>query len=188
MRIPLRFLLLIILFSDATHAGMNEGTVEWLAQDATFIGVRQLEFHPAINRTGHEFDFDVAAAVTQALRDQFTKAGLVLISPGGAEPLRVVIKSSMEYFQPGTVGERWVGFGGGSAACILRIQLFDGQSNRQLADIIGAYQIQAGGLFTIGAEKTVPKSAAKLIADRILKLVGLKRVDDEMEGEDNEGD
>ena len=188
VRIILRLLLLIIMSSGVAHAGINDGLVEWLAQDATFTGVRQMEFHPVVNHTGKDFDFDAAAVATQTLRKQLTQAGMVLIIPGGAEPQRVVIKSSVEYYKPGSVGERWVGFGGGAAVCILRTQLFDGHSDRLLADFVGAYQVQAGGLFSIGADKMVPTAVAELLADRILKLVGLERADSELEDADNETD
>lgn len=186
IRILLRLLLLTILSSGIAHAGINEGMVEWLAQEATFTGVRQVEFHPVVIHTDYKFDFDAAAAATQTLRNQLTKAGLVLNSPGSAKLQPVVIKSSVEYYQPGSVGERWIGFGGGAAVCILRTQLFDGQTDHLLADFVATYQIQVGGLFTIGAEKVVPRSAAELIADRIIMLVGLKRVVDELEDDEND--
>lgn len=174
-------LLLAVLSSGIAHAGINDGMAEWLAQDATFTGVRQVEFHPVVNNTGKRFDFDAAAAATQTLRDRLTQAGMVLISPGDSVPQRVVIRSSLEYYKPGSVGGRWVGFGGGSAVCILRTLLLDGHSDRLLGDFTAAYQVQVGGLFTIGAEKKVPNAAAELLADRILKLVGLEEANNEID-------
>lgn len=182
IRIVFRLLLLTVLSSGTVHAGINDGLVEWLAQDATFTGVRQVEFHPVVNNTGKHFDFDAAAAATQTLRERLTQAGMVLISPGAPAPQqRIVIKSSLVYYQPGSVGGRWFGFGGGSAVCILRTLLLDGRSDRLLGDLTGAYQVQIGGLFTIGAEKKVPTAAAELLADRILNLVGLERADNEID-------
>lgn len=77
------------------------------------------------------------------------------------------------YYTPGMVSGRWIGFGGGAAICILRVQLSDRQSGRLLGDIVGTYQVQSGGLFTVGADEQVPKTTARLLAGRILELVGL---------------
>jgi hypothetical protein len=167
-------LLLTVQFSGIAHAGISDGLVEWLAQDAAFAGVRQMEFHPVVDNTGKHFDFDAAAAATQTLQQRLTQAGMVLIKPDVTTPQPIVIKSSLVYYLPGSVGGRWVGFGGGSAVCILRTQLFDGRSDRLLGDMAAAYQVQAGGLFSIGAHEDVPKSTAELLADRILELTGLE--------------
>jgi hypothetical protein len=109
--------------SSVAHAGISDGLVEWLAEDAVFTTVRQVEFHPVVDNTGNHFDFDAAEAATQTLRQKLSQAGMVLADPGGSAQHRIVIKSSLVYYQPGSVGGRWIGFGGGSAVCILRTLL-----------------------------------------------------------------
>ena len=173
-------LLLAVLSSSVTHAGISDGLVEWLAEDAVFTAVRQVEFHPVVDNTGKHFDFDAAEAATQTLRQQLSQAGMVLVDPGGSAQHRIVIKSSLVYYQPGSVGGRWIGFGGGSAVCILRTLLIDSHSGRLLGDLAGAYQVQVGGIFTVGADQKVPTAAAELLADRILELTGMEEVDGEI--------
>lgn len=174
LRTLLYLLLLTTLFSSLAHAGIGYDMVEWLAPDADLAGVRQVELHSVINGTGKNFDFDVATAATQALQQRLSDAGMKITAPGGPIPQKIVIKTSIVYYQSGSVGDRWIGLGGGAAICILRTQLIDGRSDRLLGDMTAAYEVQVGGLFTIGAHKYVPKAAAEMIADRILKLTGLE--------------
>ena len=165
---------LSVLFNGMAHAGINDGLVEWLAHDANFTGLRQLEFHPVVDHTGKSYDLDVAAKASQALQQKLTQAGITLTDPGGTPPKRIVLETRVVFYQPGSVGGRWVGFGGGAAVCILRSRLIHGESTRLLGDFTGAYQVQAGGLFSAGAEKRVPSAAAGLIAKRIIELMGLE--------------
>jgi diadenosine tetraphosphatase ApaH/serine/threonine PP2A family protein phosphatase len=181
IRALFRLLLLTALFNGVAHAGINDGLVEWLAPDASFLGVRQVEFHHVLDDTGKRYDLDAAGKATQALQQKLAQSGMTMVDPGGSVPQRLVIKTRMVFYQPGSVGGRWLGFGGGAAVCILRSQLTDGNSGRLLGDLIGAYQVQAGGLFSAGAEKRVPIAAAELLANRILELVGLEEVDYEAE-------
>jgi len=181
IRTLFRLLLLTALLNGVANAGINDGLVEWLAQDANFLGVRQVEFHPVLDDTGKHFDSDAAGKATQALQQKLTQAGMTMVDPGGPVPQRIVVKTHLVFYQPGSVGGRWVGFGGGAAVCILRTRLTDGNSDRLMGDLIGAYQVQAGGLFSAGAEKRVPAAAAELLANRILQLVGLEKADYEAE-------
>ena len=181
IRALFRLLLLTALFNGVAYAGINEGLVEWLANDANFLGVRQVVLHPVLDDTGNRYDLDAAVKATQALQQKLTQAGITIVNPGGPAPQRIVVKTSLVFYQPGSIGGRWVGFGGGAAVCILRSQLIDGNSDRLLGDLIGAYQVQAGGLFSAGAEKRVPAAAAELLANRILELLGIEEADYEAE-------
>lgn len=177
IRTLLNLLLLTALLNGVVHAGANDGMVEWLAPDAKLIGVRQVEFHSVIDNTGKPYDIDVAAKATQALKKKLIEAGISIVGPGEPTPQRIVIQTNLVFYQPGSVGARWVGFGGGAAVCILRTRLIDSNSKRQLADLTGVYQVQAGGLFSVGADKRVPVAAAEHMARRILELVGLGEAD-----------
>ena len=174
-------LLLSALINGVAHAGMNDGLVEWLAQDAKFLGLRQLEFHPVIDDTGKLYELDVAVKATDALQQKLTEAGIALTDPGSPTPERIVLETTLVFYQPGSIGGRWIGFGGGAAVCILRSRLIHGDSERLLGDLIGAYQVQAGGLFSAGAEKRVPVAAAELLANRIIELMGLEETEHEAE-------
>lgn len=174
-------LLLSALLNDTARAGINDGLVEWIAQDAKFIGLRELEFHPVIDDTGKLYELDVAGKATEALQQKLTGAGITLIDPGSPASEHIVLETSLVFYQPGSVGGRWIGFGGGAAVCILRSRLIHGDSEHLLGDLIGAYQVQAGGLFSAGAEKRVPVAAAELLANRIIELMGLEETDYEAE-------
>jgi len=174
-------LLLTALYNNTAYAGINDGLVVWLAPNAGLSGVRQVEFHPVLDETGKHHDIDAAGKAAQTLQQKLTQSGMTLVGPGDSSPQRLVIKTSLVFYQPGSVGGRWIGFGGGAAVCILRSRLIDGNSGRLLGDLIGAYQVQAGGLFSAGAEKRVPTAAAELLAERILELVGLGEIDYEVE-------
>lgn len=62
-------------------AGINESIVEWFANDATFLGIRQMAVRPVIDTTGKTFDFNVADIVTQALRQRLEQADIYQVSP-----------------------------------------------------------------------------------------------------------
>lgn len=78
------------------------------------------------------------------------------------------------HYVPGSVGGRWVGFGGGAAICIVRISLIDGQTGAQIGDIVVADQVGGGGLFSIGAEKRILHTVARKTAEELAKILGAR--------------
>ena len=182
------FLILAVLALplQVSIAAEREAIV-WLAEGVSLKGYKQLELHPVINDTGKNYEFDVAALMTQTIRSNLELAGLEVLEPN-ENPQRNVIglQNRLVEFIPGSVGGRWVSFGLGAAVCILRTLVVDDASGEIVAEIISAKVVDEGGLFTAGAEKTVPKGVAKRAAGEVAELVGMQIPPEEQErnGED----
>jgi hypothetical protein len=177
-------LIMLTIFSNTiAYAATTKGIVEWLSADADFSNVRVIELHAATNATGKFLDKDIIDGITETLRKKFTDAGIVSTDSGGNNKTAIVVKTSVLHYETGSVGGRWIGFGGGAAVCILRSNLIDAETGYLLGDLIGTHQVEVGGLFSAGAHLTVPKSSAKKIAERILELFGLEDKQNEFEDE-----
>jgi hypothetical protein len=165
---------LLIAPFHALH-GAERNVILWRADGVSFNGVSQLGLYPVktVARIPAEYDPrpDIAAELEAVLQE----AGLK-ISPlePGARAKQYALQTTITRYQPGSVGERWVGFGGGAAVCILRTRLIDSATGNAVGEIIVAEQVAAGGLFTVGAEKQVPKLAARQTASELATLIGRK--------------
>ena len=176
-------IIMTLLCNTIAYAATTKGIVEWLSADADFSNVRVIELHAATNATGKFLDKDIIDGITETLRKKFKDAGIVLKDSGSNEKPGIVVKTSVVHYEGGSVGGRWIGFGGGAAVCILRSNLIDAETGYLLGDLIGTHQVEVGGLFSAGAHLTVPKSSAKKIAERILELFGLEDKQNEFDDE-----
>lgn len=177
-------LIILTIFSNTiAYAATTKGIVEWLSADADFSNVRVIELHATTNATGKFLDKDIIDGITETLRKKITDAGIVSTDSGANNKPAIVVKTSVLHYEPGSVGGRWIGFGGGAAVCILRSNLIDAETGYLLGDLIGTHQVEVGGLFSAGAHLTVSKSSAKKIAERILELFGLEDKQNEIEDE-----
>jgi hypothetical protein len=172
-----------LLCNTIAYAATTKGIVEWLSDEADFSDVRVIELYATTNATGKFLDKDIIDGITETLRKKFKDAGIVLKDSGSNEKPGIVVKTSVVHYEGGSVGGRWIGFGGGAAICILRSNLLDTETGNLLGDLIAVHQVDVGGLFSAGAHHTVPKSSAKKIARRILELFGLEDKQDVFESE-----
>lgn len=173
MQTILGILVFLLLPYNYCFAGEEEPIV-WLADGISIKGTRQVELSPYPDDAGAKHDPDIIESVMNVVQTELTGAGLVIVKPVEAQKTdNVRIQIRLVHCQPGSVGGRWIGLGGGAALCIIRVYILDGVSGVQVGDIIVAEQVGSGGLFSIGAEKYVPKRAARKIAEELAVLLGI---------------
>jgi hypothetical protein len=169
------FIVLLFLPVHFCIAGEEEPIV-WTADDASFLGIRQISLYPSPHVPGESDEADAINTVRQDIRTTLQEAGInvsdaVQTSPSGGLGLEI----HLVHYASGNVGGRWVGFGGGAAICIVRTILIDGQTGAQIGDIVIAEQIGGGGLFSIGAGKHILHAAARKTAEELTKLLGVRK-------------
>lgn len=162
----------IIIPLHASLAALDEPIV-WLAEGISLKGYTKVVLDPVTNDTGETFEFDVLGAVTETLTDELAEAGLAIVKPDEVQDGQdlVVLRSSLVFYTGGAVGSRWLGFGGGAAICILRAYLVDPDTENALGEIVVAKQVSAGGLFSAGAEESVPMDAAEELVAQLVSIV-----------------
>ena len=170
------FLAVVVLFfvTGPVFAALGSPIV-WLADDVSLKGYTQVILYPVSNDTGERFEFDVAAAIADSVRTALSEAGLQIIDhdESESEDDALILKSSIVFYAPGSVGGRWIGMGGGAAVCILRTYVIAKDSDEIMGEIIVAKQVATGGLFSAGAGKSVPDRTAREMVEEFTALLGL---------------
>ena len=170
----LRVVILFLLSTGNCLAGEEEPVV-WVAEGVSISDTRKIALYPVAIATGTKNRLDVSGKITNTIRTELTKAGLSIVEPvEGRKTENIGIQISLVHYQPGDVGGRWIGLGGGAAICIIRANIIDETSKRIIGDIIVTELVDGGGLFGIGAEKYVSERAARKMAEQLAGLFGIE--------------
>ena len=137
----------------------------WLDEGVNLNG-RQFEIAPVTEVDRQADDTGATSSLQQKLTEHLAVLG-VLASAARADGNRVIVVCRVMKYAGGSVAGRWVGGGLGAAYIIVRVMLLDGGSHALLGDMVSVQEIAGGGLFSIGAEKTVVSNAAEEIANAI---------------------
>ena len=158
----------------------ERNSIIWLSDGVSIEGTSIVELYPISNVTGESYEHDPSPDINAVIRNALETSGLVVVNKEkGEQPAQLALKTHLVYFAPGSVGGRWIGFGGGSAVCILRTLLIGGSSSDKIGEIIVANQVSSGGLFSAGAETYVCKHAAEQTAENLAALIGVELRSDE---------
>lgn len=135
-------------------------------------GWNHVQLQPVSNDTGQVFETPVETLILDTLSEELAEAGVTVLA-GDRTPLQKTIRvsTSLVHFESGTVGGRWVGLGSGAAICIIRVKLTEPDSGQLLGEMVSANTIGVGGLFSIGAKKTVARNVAREIAKALVTLM-----------------
>lgn len=163
-----------LLSINYCFAGEDEPIV-WVAEGASIEGTKQIDLYPVSNETGIKYNFDVAVQVRNTIQAELTRAGLNIVEPAKGLPTKNVgIQVKLVHYQAGSIGDRWIGLGGGAAVCIIRTYIVDGALRKIIGDIIVAEQVETGGLFSVGAGKYAPDRAARKVSEELAELLGIE--------------
>lgn len=147
--------------------------IVWLEEGISLSGIKQVIFPPVSNNTGETFEVDVLNMISESILEELTEAGFEVLKPdhSAIESQALVLKTSLVSYVPGNVSGRWVGTGSGASICILRSFLMSKETDDVFGEIVSAKMVDSGGLFSAGAEKTVPVDAAKKTTRQLIKLL-----------------
>lgn len=156
----------LLLLASAAHA---VETLVLMEKGASLTGYQAVEVLPVSNDTGKTFEekFDVAATLTEFIREQLEEDGYVIVVQPPTSTECLVLRSSLVTYQPGSAAKRWVGGGAGITQATLRTTLIDNRTGEMLGEIVAAGQVTAGGFYTVGAKKSILKRLAKGIAKEL---------------------
>ncbi|MCK4586801.1 MAG: hypothetical protein KAU29_05640 [Gammaproteobacteria bacterium] len=180
--------LLILLLPFQLCFAAEKDSIVWLADGVSIKDTKQVYLYPITDDTDSKRDHDITHSLANTIRDELGREGLNLTEiKNNILPNNFALKINIVLLRTGSVGGRWVGFGGGAAVCILRTYLIDGPSGKIVGDIVVAKQVSTGGLFSAGADKYIPSMAAKQTAKELAELFGvkLKTGEEEVSSEDS---
>jgi uncharacterized lipoprotein YajG len=105
------------------------------------------------NETGKKFEFDVEAA----LRDALAKclAQRQLRADSSAAPGDLLLRTRITDYRPGSAFKRWVAPGWGATVLAISAELFDHATQALVAQVEYQRSVAVGGFYTLGAERYI---------------------------------
>lgn len=165
--------LLLTLIPAEYSSAADRDTIVWVAENVSLKGTHQIILSSITDDTDTDHEGDPAKHIEKSLQDELIKHGVTIVDKSASvSPNTLSLQVHILTYTPGSVGGRWFGFGGGTAACILRSYLVDKSQDEPIAEVIIAKQISAGGLFTANAGQSVVKQAVQQTAQIISSLFG----------------
>lgn len=165
--------ILLLAFLPLTPVqALVSGAIVWIDEGVSLQGWNHVQLQPVSNDTDQTFETPVETLILDTLNEKLIEAGVALVTDDGT-PLQKTVRlsTSLVHFEPGTVGGRWFGMGSGAAVCIIRVKLADPHTEQLLGEMVSANQIEVGGLFSIGADKSVARNVAREIAEALVTLM-----------------
>lgn len=156
---------LIAMLALATTSGASAQsllstryTAAWSSPAFLPTGQTRFVLGNVLDDTGRPVSFEIAPYLREQLRQRLTKAGFS--ESGSADAVRIDV--SIRLYQEGSTFARWAG--GGAAYCVAHAHLRRGAAE---AELVVTSVLSGGGLFSVGAEKTVLEDVAHEIAARL---------------------
>ena len=164
---------LMILMQFQLCFATEKASIVWLADGVSISSLKQIELYPVSLNIEEKQGDELPLTISNTIREELESLGVKVTDiTANTAPENFALKINLVHYQPGDVGGRWVGFGGGSAICILRVMIIAGPTGEVVGEIIVANQVSGGGLFSIGAEKSVTKRVAKQVSEELANLLG----------------
>ena len=158
------FLLCLLIFQSGCATGKP---MAWVEQRVSLSRYRQVDVAPVSNDTGKEYDFDVTGTLTEKIRSKLTDKGYAARGAGTGRDAVLVLKPRLTAYEPGNAAKRWLAPGHGTTHCTVRVSLIDQESGKPVGEIIVAKAISQGGLFSIGADRSILDAVASDIAETL---------------------
>ena len=136
----------------------------WVDSGSSLSEYQFIFVEPVTNAAGGSFEFDVVELIRENIQKELGEAQFQVLSvPTGTADM-MLVRANLTLYEPGSAASRWLVPHTGASKCVLRISLLDADSEQLIGDMVVAKYVGAGGLFTIGADKTVLEDAAEEFA------------------------
>lgn len=166
----IKALLCALLFVFSIDTSMADPVV-WLDDNVSLHG-RTIYFVSLVqNETGKTLSSDVTGLIASEMIQSLQKEGMTVLEKQDPSKDSITISSKLTDYEAGSAVGRWVLPGVGATVCVVRSILIDDKSGKTIGEIVNSGNVSAGGLFSIGAERNVPKQVAQEIAKQIIGLV-----------------
>jgi len=127
----------------------------------------KIELGRVMNKTGEEFDIDIKQMLSDSLEKTLKEKELLWSSTGGP---RLLLESNIIDYKKGDAFKRWLLPGWGATILIVRCDLVD-DDNNIVGSVKATRTVSIGGLYSIGAWKTVFDSLANDMVEDLSKSI-----------------
>ncbi len=155
-------LLLIMVLYGCAMTQDNFITVESFKKRYSIIEVLPVEDY-----SGSKTELDIAEEMTNQLKSIFRQKGYTIIEDDNVAGDVIIIENRLLNYKAGSAFNRWLMPGAGATQVTVKTIMTDKTTGAHIGDIITNKSISAGGLFTVGAEKSILRSAAKAIVTEV---------------------
>ena len=111
----------------------------------------KVSVQPCIDRTRHEGARDLGAEATEKFKKKILSSGLFEISNDAG----VLLTCDVERFAKGSALKRWIMPGWGPTQGAVSVMVVEKQGYKVLVNLKSQSTVEAGGLYTIGAEEYI---------------------------------
>jgi len=114
--------------------------------------------------------------VTEYLREALASAQLLVPDENDLSTRSMIrLEPIITKYDAGSAGARWISPGLGATTCVIRAVLVDAASEEVVGEILSWRQVAAGGLFSLGADKYVPREAAEAVVEALVGEIRQER-------------
>jgi hypothetical protein len=154
-------LVLLLLAIPASGASLlsDQYTSSWVSSDFFPLGSSQIQIGNVQDETGHEASFDILKYLSEQIGKRLSADGLKVASSDNANA--IVVDVSVRLYQEGNIFGRWGGGGAGGAAYAVVQASFRKRDQPIGAELVTVSVIPKGGLYSLGAEKSVLQDVAE---------------------------
>lgn len=117
----------------------------------------QVQVRAIQNEAGGQASFDPAAYLAEQIRQRLSVGGITIVESGAANA--VVVDIIVHLYQQGSAFGRWLLPSGGATYAVVQAE-FRKPGQAVAADLLAVSVIGSGGLYSLGAEKTVLEDVA----------------------------
>lgn|GEM_PF-6077631 len=124
---------------------------------------KTVRIEPCIDRTRLTISRDIGAEATHNLFEKILESGLFDIRPDGD----LMLSCDVERFAEGSALKRWIRPGWGATKAKITVMVWEQPSQSVLAILSSIASVEAGGLYTIGADRYIIGVAINDIVNKI---------------------
>jgi hypothetical protein len=132
---------------------------------------KTLRIEPCIDRTGLSGARNIAAEATESLREKITKSDLFEVNQNG----ELMITCDVVRFVEGSAIKRWIWPGWGATKAKITAMVWERSNQTVLAIFSSVAKVEAGGLYTIGADQYIIGVAVNDVVEKLTNWVQGKR-------------
>ena len=167
MKNYLILILLLLLIGGCT----STKPVVRMEKNVSLTKYKMFEVPPVSNETGKTFEFDVANELTQQIKLLLNEKGYTINNENEIQDNILTITNSLIVYEPGNAVKRWLLPGAGATKTIVKTSLIDKKSGEIIGEMLTTKQISGGGLYSVGADKSILKTVAEGIINGIEKNI-----------------
>jgi hypothetical protein len=126
-----------------------------------------IELGRVMNKTGEEFDIDIKKMLSDSLEKTLKEKELLWSNTGGP---RLLLESNIIDYRKGDAFKRWLLPGWGATILIVQCDLVD-DDNKIVGSVKATRTVSMGGLYSVGAWKTVFDNLANDVVEDLSKSI-----------------